>query len=175
MDGNPRASTPFSFSKMSESVHFYAPLEYTAGGSRHTVVCEGTWTSVGTETRLRVDCEFFLAFWLSGVLADDVLKLDGGRFDDTWTDGGASVHFSEFTCSADEICFRVRYGQVELVIPRPGSHAMLGFGADSQTVTFPSSSCDRGLYVTAAMIPPVDFFSPKCFKVNVQIPFERHM
>ena len=49
---------------MSESVTtFYAPLEYSIDGSRHTVVCEGTWTDDGDVTRLRLDSEHFPAFW----------------------------------------------------------------------------------------------------------------
>jgi hypothetical protein len=118
---------------------FLAPLEYVVDGSRHTVVCEGTWKTVGGETHLRLDSEHFLAFWLAGRIVDGGLHIDGGRLDDSWTD--APVHHSQFTCSAeDEVTFVVRYGEVlELVIPRPGTKTLLGFASESETVKFPSS------------------------------------
>ena len=64
---------------------FLAQLEYSIDGSHHTVLYEGSWTTEDGMTRLRLDCQEFPAFWVSGKLAGGVLAIDGGRFDDTWT------------------------------------------------------------------------------------------
>jgi len=117
---------------------FLAPLEYTINKSRYTVLCEGTWTVDENDvTRLRVDSELFPAFWISGELIGDALTIDGGRFDDTWTD--RPVRHTEFVCAAEEATFAITHGSVELTIPRPGSRTVIGFGADSEAIRFPSS------------------------------------
>jgi len=105
---------------MSESVTtFYAPIEYSTDGSRHTVVCEGTWTDDGDVTRLRLDSEHFPAFWISGALIGDVLAIDGGRFDDTWT--SSPVRHTEFSCTTDDGTFVISHGDVEISVPSPGT------------------------------------------------------
>lgn len=119
---------------------FYSPLEYSINGSRHTVLCEGTWTTDlddGNVTRLRIDSEQFPAFWVAGTLVGDVLEIDGGRFDDTWT--SSPVRHTEFVCTSGDGTFVISHGEVELVIPRPGSRTIMAFGVESETIHFPTS------------------------------------
>lgn len=130
--------------------HFFGGLDFPKDGAVHTAICEGTWTATEDGVRLRVDCEFFPAFWISGRLVDDVFTLDGGRLDDTWT-RGVPVSHSSFVCSMEKE-LTIRYGDVVLVIPPPGTPTgsnVILLGAASQSVLIPTylSGNARNLFI----------------------------
>lgn len=134
----------FSFALETKMFAVLAPIEYTAQGKKHTVICEGEWvddTETG-EQQVRLDCAQFPEFWLTGTLKGGAFRVTGGRLARDW---GSDLKFVEsvphtrFLTKMDEHTINVYHQSITVFIPLPGVSEVVGaYGADCETVTLPS-------------------------------------